>query len=829
MFHNMKLDITEVDQNILLVGQCWKTRTEILSERNNINDLKNFLENTYSDKFLIWRFDKDTDKKVFQNSIILDQPDFSINMALSLCKSVKGWLQLNNNNICVFEVKGNIQKFCFLLSCVLKFNNICNSCIEAFQKINEKRFKNKIICSKTLEKYLNYFDQLFDKEKTYNLQVFNLKQLILTDIPEKNYEPVFKVFFNGIETETKIEKSLIDDNYLLIEFNFLHIYGDIKLQIYQKNKVKNILIFEIYLNTSFINEGLFRYAINDLIFPFSDTILKKKLSQNFTIDIALINLKLKNKGVYTVNSSYSENLRILSNFLNKHVENLELMNLIKLGYNKILVKLFLQLGCSIQEVKDKIENLGRSNTRLIITKENIDKLNERQIKFINCNKSSKINNTDDLCKQAFLQKPFYSMKYDDISDLPLNDIELIPENFIFKKNEKKSTGPPTKYMKLSNQETKQNHDKEIPNIVVKYPLHWQQISNIQNTFFSELDNIEINFDYLKFEEWFCEPATKSVAKEISKKVSLLKDEKRIFLISISIKTLQKHKIDVENLFEVIYNNSDKLDFENLQNILRILPSENDVEKYGKFLSNPFNKLEDLIETEQFLFKHIEYINLKKVVEILLFERKFTDEFSLAEAELQNIADFYENILGSNNLRIILKAILVLGNMINFRYSKTRLRKKAIGFRVTSLSAIMSYKPIKKDATMISYLYLTLIKEQPRVMNIFIEFASLTKIKNLDNAFMKEKINKGILSFRECKYKINKLNTNEEITIKLKNFLGYAYEKLKKISDLYKKTIFLSSIVKRKFGENENESINDILGVLSDFLNKLEEEHNIQIV
>ncbi|KAM0686786.1 hypothetical protein COBT_001985 [Conglomerata obtusa] len=826
------VDITQLHEKLYIVGQCWKNRTEIFSERNNIYELYNHLDNLFPSRYLIWRFDQKDEEKVFANVVLNRLPEYSIKMALNVSKGVKAWFHLNRDNVCVIECKGNLQKFIFIVACVLRYNGLADSSVDGYRLIAGKRYKNRKCESNHLLRYLSYLDKILDRENLHFCNALRLKQIIITKVPqmsENGCMPIFKIFKEQEELDATASKSLMDENYIITEFDKIQLKGDVKIMLYHQDNHNKHLIFELGFNTVFMKQGLYRFTVEDIYFPFSEAVIERKIGKEFLVDVALIDSEISEKIIYNIECNHIDNLRILSRHLNNVADQFNLRTLIKLGYNRIYARVLLQLGCNNQEIKDKLEILNRTEFGLVKRGSSIAKEADKKIIFQDYKEAKTIADTRKICEQAYLKKPFHKIEYNSNVDLTTSEIDLIPESFIHKNNEKKITkGPPTKFFKKSSLPKNDTKDQKETNtnIVVKYPLHWQPLNMINNTIFNDLENIEINFDKEKFEEWFCEPATFKKTQKVERKQTILNDEKRIFLVSIALKTLEKRKLDTEDLQQLIYENFYILDYEDLQNIMRVLPTKTEVDKYNAYIKSGKCNLENLNEVEQFLFTHTDYVDLKKIVEILIFERKFTEEFIIIEKEIKDFKNLFDAIFNSNNLRIILKSVLILGNLINFRYSKNRFKKKAVGFKIMSLHSFLSYKSLKKENSIISYLYLTLKQQKSSIFDIFKEFSLLNRLKNEDMIQIKDKINKMILQFRECKFQFNFLDEEEEVIQQMNRFLGFVFEKLKTLSDQYKEIVFLSSVIKRKFGENEKESISSILTALSDFLSRLYEEHVI---
>ncbi|EJW01339.1 hypothetical protein EDEG_00482 [Edhazardia aedis USNM 41457] len=371
---------------------------------------------------------------------------------------------------------------------------------------------------------------------------------------------------------------------------------------------------------------------------------------------------------------------------------------------------------------------------------------------------------------------------------------------------------------------------EVTNLAVKTPLHWKPLNSITNTFFSSLDQINICFDYDKFEDWFCEPISTQIIKKVVAEKTIIQNERRIFLISLCLKTLQKRNINCYELDTILLTHDGfNLALEDLESIYRILPTKDDIVKLNNYiefnnidLSNK-QSLSGLTDVENILCRYLKSYELMKIIlDVHMFERKILDEYLFIEAIIDNTKSAYNKILKTQNLLIILKGILDLGNTINYKYSQNRTRRLTSGFKINSLDMILSYKGKNNDQSLLLYLYLILKKDKPSVFEIFNELRLIHKVKNEDFNALKESINKHIDNYQKSFNNMEKVPDNIEVKVNLEKFLSFAYTKLTSLDKSFREMVHLGEVIRIKFGADE--PVEMVISILSDFLFQLEEMH-----
>lgn len=829
-----ELDITQINSRFYILGQCWKNRTEIYSERNNSKNIKDYVDQKFGKRAMICRFG--SQNTLFNNELWYDLPEFNISYAYSVAKAVHGWLKFNPENIILFEIKGNIQKFLFIASCTLKFTKYFLNSNDACEYIINTRYKKNKRISCTLKRYLEYYDNLDLTKTKKQTQNFILKQIIAMKYPTfdvKDVKPFFEIKSENYKKEYNDIKMLIDKNYIIGEFRDLKIKGDCVIKMFYNERLKNHPVFEIYLNTLFLQESLYRYKKGEIFFPLSEFIVNTKVNNEFMVDIVLINDQIEEKSLYNIDTSLPCCLKTLSEHMKNEADHFELKKLIQEGYNRLYSKIYLQLNYTydqtvkiLKNISDKKSGIHSNCSKLQINKGIIfetNKFDNTPISTCTEDKTFK-SNMRPFSKRAYLNENTHQ-------NVKITALEYLKDHIVIKRSEEKSKRnfpflrrSLTPKPKIVTTDFEQNNSK----IFVKKPLHWNIITNTNQTFFENAEKIKIPLDLEKFEEWFCEPLVKQTTEKYVTKKSIIKDEQRLFLVSISLKTLEKKNIDIYDLEGILSSKSFDLTFEDLQNILRVLPTESEMNIFKEFKKNNPSKsaLAELNSIEQILLINMDSFELTKLIKILMFERKFIDDYEHVEKILKNLKLVYYKILDSKNLRIFLKVLLDIGNLINFTYSKSKTRISAQGFKIMSLQTMSRYNGIKVDNKLTNFLFDTLKKTNPNVFAIFEELRELKTIKNETIEPIKKNINTMIKEFNDSQNQLIEIDDRQIDNHSLKHFLVFAYEKLKYFADIYKEILIVMSMIKRMFGEDDEINFNEILVTLHDFLIKIEEDYKI---
>lgn len=223
----------------------------------------------------------------------------------------------------------------------------------------------------------------------------------------------------------------------------------------------------------------------------------------------------------------------------------------------------------------------------------------------------------------------------------------------------------------------------------------------------------------------------SSAAMAKKKSIFILDLRRVNNIGIGLSRFYK-RLSVEEIIEAIVNRqTTKLSLDDMLTLKSLLPSDEE----RKSISLYRGPIEDLGHAERFALLASEEPYLDWMLNSLIFERNFDGECESLSNKLKSIIRLLNLVREVPLLKVLLKAVLELGNLANYDYGNVpthlRLQGRAQGFRFESLTKLQDVKSIDKKTNLLSYLVMTLAEKQPEVLNLSNEFSDLGIAKHWD--------------------------------------------------------------------------------------------------
>jgi Formin Homology 2 Domain/C2 domain of PTEN tumour-suppressor protein len=808
-----KLNIWKLNDKISILGQCSPNKTDRYSKKNNIDEIDRYLESKHSNHYLVYSFSKNSLTGKYRRALIYEDLEFSLKECLEIVKTAKLWLEMKESNKIFIEMRsGKEDVILFLASallCHLKYHSLA---ADAWKKLLSSNILGfPFPYKETALRYARYFDKMQSFNENTKFEEIILHQIIITTIPDilgtQEFNPILLISTNGKKFEIKGEKCYKDDNFIIFSALNITITNDSKISIYLDHKGLNHHIFDLNLNVFFHNQGLLRFSRSEIETTLPAESIYKYFKEDFYIDVVLIENKeniLKNP--FSQAQNIIQDLKSISDHMYNEFSDELYARLMNLGFNRIASKFCAQMNFSKEEAESVMRSFEQKGFKNIVCSANT----------VHTLDTPEPQNTD-LPKNVEMKRPFENKAerqkdiYNKIQNLEISDIAFISDNIIQHQSKCVQTKSPSQRGFSKKKVIEENHENCL--MTARRPLHWVPLTEIEETIFNEMKGINPEIDYEKFEELFCESFKMEIKKvEESREKGVLKDSKRLFLVSLSVKHLEIRGIDCHTFEDIIINHPENLSVQDLLNVERALPLPFEEELLKKA------KAEELSGTEKAMLYFSKPKDIYKILQILIFERNFFDEIHLQDEILSQMLDAFNRILDSNNLRIILKTVLDIGNAVNFKYS-TR-KRKADGYKLESLYIFNSYKG-KENVSLFSFLIDTLDKSQTGIYSIFEELNIIHKLRNEDLIKIKEQINNHIKAYKDKLELFKTLELAEKD--RFSKFFGYVCRILSDISKKYREVMFYSSLVKRKFGEDESKGVNSILVTLSDFLEKLKNE------
>eukprot|EP00866_Antonospora_locustae_P002565 jgi/Antlo1/2565/676 len=810
------VNCVSVRDRIYLVAQCWNNRTLFRSKRNNARELARFLHDKFGEKYMVWRFVKeDGISSAFRNVQVFLEPDFSLNLALSVAKTTKTWLEMDKRHVAVIEKRGCDSKMAFVLTCIIKYCHSQESIFNIYESLLLKGAFSKSFSTGSCLQFLKSFETLFRTSaattKKYNIHI--LHQIIISREKEELLDigcnMVLKICLDGNKViNIEDPKSIYQDEFYLIFFiRDLEIVGDVKLVLLSKKRaVKKI--FEAYFNTFFINEEVIRLRTKEI------EVNSMAYADDIMVDIVLRKDKESTNMPYSVTENILEGFKLLGDHYFGRETPCDLKKLVEKGYNKTISRFCLQLGMSVYDVERFIKEFSeRGNKNLLIsprksvhdrvvriTKENVCERTERESQTEVSYKETEVDHSK---MRYFASNAEYN----------LETLEPLDENSDSKHiNARKPSNvlrPPPK------RKTKIEHKK--PALIAKRPLHFISLSTPNISIFNDLENLEVNFDVEKFESWFCEPESKKNTDSMQKHHTGVLDSRRVFLVQIGLKALEKKGIKPDHLNSVLNFKHQSLEIEDLLNIKQLFLKE------GEESAILQADIGELTQIERYMVLVSRNTSLKRGVQILLFERLFSGEPLLISETIKKIEYVLANLVESNAVKLILKHVLEIVNAVNYKYTTTK--KKTKSFRLSCLKQLWDYRGKNNNQTLFRFLVESLANNKSQLTKELVVFDMIEAVKDEDLGNLKCRINEFLRNHKSCVEMLKEMDDMDELKAYLSKVLGYSFEFLKSLKELYMKVDRLSYVVQEKFCDVDDMSLNGVLRDFSDFFASLKKALN----
>lgn len=167
-FYTGPLDMTYISDEIFVAGYPWNRRTEKRIRRNNVDEMANYLNETYGDRYLIWNLSgtREYDTEPFENRVVnfpcgfVDFGTPTIDQLYRISYSLRWWIKShpkhvrvflslvsnnNNNNenqqrqIAVIHGKDDTVAVGVAVACYLIYSGICDGFLDALDIYLQRR------------------------------------------------------------------------------------------------------------------------------------------------------------------------------------------------------------------------------------------------------------------------------------------------------------------------------------------------------------------------------------------------------------------------------------------------------------------------------------------------------------------------------------------------------------------------------------------------------------------------------------------------------------------------------------------------------------------
>lgn len=804
------VNVWKINNFLSIIGESHNSKTEYFTKKNNIEHIKNYLEDKYKQNYVVFTFKRSKISKSFKRCLLFDEAKFSVNLAFEICQIAKFYLDNHKETVLLFEMRnGSENIILFFISCVLSYCKFFSSSEASFESLmsnNSLNFASK----ETILRYIRFFDQSFAAGMSKKVPQLILNQIIITSIPTilsgNNFNPTLTIKTKYSEKNfTKLD-CYMDSDFLVISGLEFVVFEETIISLFFEQENKQYHVLDLRFNTLFYQQGLYRFGRFEIDSSLPQESIYRFYDENFYLDIVLI----ENNDVVMENPIVkSRNLQevircITERFFSDY--GLALSKILReKGYNKSFAAFCAQMHFSEDDSALLYRRLIESGHTTLAIK------NPVVIPSIDpsCESSTGTESATEFHKY---DKIDFSQFYSNQETLEIGDLDLV-EDPTFPITNIANKKPKSSLLARRNS-SKVEIDIKIEKssgLYAKRPLHLSPVKSTSNTIFSYLKDIDLAIDFPQFEKFFCEFEEKPKAVLPAKnQFHAVLDSKRLFLSSLAIKSLELNRITPENLEDILNTNMQSLEYQDILNLLKALP-ENDKER-DILNSTP---IENLNSTERIILKYSRIPEIYSLLEILKFEKMFFEEISLIVKPIGILKTCCSKLLADKGLKIIFKLTLEIGNAINCRYG--RHKRTFEGFKIENLNLLSSYYG-NCNKVLADFLVSTAERNGVDFLELNKNLKEIHAIKNEDIMTSKAKINNLILSYRKALDVCDGLGQNHHEHFK--KLLSYVYKRLSEVSEEYKECVRKCLEVKVFFGEDQTMPMVNIMNSLSSFLNKV---------
>lgn len=796
--------IWTINDNLAVVCEATVTRTDSVSKKNNIEQLAEYINKQYGENYLVISFRRTSITKGFKKCVAFPDIKFNLKDACKISKIGKFLMEAGERHVLIIEMINKKESMILLiLACVL----VCcrgfwsaESALNFLLASNPLKFQFRNTAAAL--RYARYHDQMSSFNTTLRFPQRILNQIIITTIPTMlesgSYVPKLKISTPLSTVTAAPEKCYIDKDYIIFSNLNQHIFEDVVISLLFAQKDETYHIFDLSLNTFFYGQGLHRFTRADIETSLPQESIYNFFDENFYVDLVVVeNAEIQSPFTLPTVYDLDDVVKLICDqFLGDEGDKEYYQKLVDLGYNQHLSKACSLVGLNDDECRKLYQpftdRLGALKLRNEIGPEN-EKDGDCTVELVNAGLELE---TD------------YRKIYQEIVEIEITPIALIEH----------TSSAPLFGRKVTSRLFRAKDTPEMP-ISEAFrafkPLHITALHSIENTIFSEIQNLKVDLDIGKFEAYFCLKAQDKVTEipyqapaQASK--SLI-DPKRLFLVSLYIKQLEMRRIDLDHVLEVIMETPEKLTHQDLANILKILPTS---EERVVLLASPEDELST---TERAMVNLSRVPEIGLIVPILMFEAWFFEEIGKIEQAVKGYSSAISLLLTSGDLKILFRVLLDVTNLINYVYGAKRRYLK--GFKIDSLQLFTSYTG-KEGYSLFEYTAELLIKNGMRVRQFKKVIESIAKTKMEEIGTLRDKINGVVAKYTECVALFDRLEQYDKGNFG--KLLAYACKRLKKTVEEYKCLEENVTLLKKKVGEDPTRPICDILESLHAFYLKLVE-------
>lgn len=240
--------------------------------RNHIDDVVKFLDSKHKDHYKIYNLcsERSYDSAKFHSRVEVfpfdDHNPPKIELIQPFCKSVDDWLSQDERNIAAVHCKAGKGRTGTMICCYLLHSGQFNTADEALNHYGQARTQDrKGVTIPSQLRYVNYYAKIVQEKLTYEPVSLYIKDMLLEPMPclaggqGSICFSISQQSYNDSNPQ-KLYKSHVYElkkgfPSFEIKLDFcLPLTGDIKIELYNKTKIRKEKMFQFWFNTFFVRD-----------------------------------------------------------------------------------------------------------------------------------------------------------------------------------------------------------------------------------------------------------------------------------------------------------------------------------------------------------------------------------------------------------------------------------------------------------------------------------------------------------------------------------------------------------------------------------------------
>lgn len=221
-------------------------------------------------------------------------------------------------------------------------------------------------------------------------------------------------------------------------------------------------------------------------------------------------------------------------------------------------------------------------------------------------------------------------------------------------------------------------------------------------------------------------------------------------VGIGLSRFYKRLTDVQIVKAIVTRHTSLLSLDDLLTLKPLIPTQEEQANLMLYAG----PVEHLGVAEKFMYVAANEPHLAWMVDSLIFERQFDSELEAVTSKITSVIGMLVKIRESPALKLLLRAVLDLGNLANYDYGQVpayaRLRGKALGFKMESLICLQDVKSVDKKTNLLQYLIMTIRDKHPEVLSLPSDFSDLHILRYWDTSATLAQIEDIAKSFRRLR-------------------------------------------------------------------------------